>query len=191
MKSVKSDVVAAQNPSWRRLSLLLGLFFTAFCLACLIPTPGAWSDVRPQWLGAAAATVICIIFLGTTARIYWRGGSLTGLQASLLCFIFGALLAFMMRELFISMLFLHEAKSLHACLSFMASARNPQHTRNFGLQLSEKPSAQLCFQSCHLLPRIMSIWNRPHHDNTSRSMFEGQLDATNVESAGLAPLGPA
>ena len=52
----------------------------------------------------------------STARIYWRGGSLTGLQASLLCFIFGALLVFMMRELFISMLFLHEVKSLHAWL---------------------------------------------------------------------------
>jgi thiamine transporter ThiT len=89
------------------------MFLVAFCLAGLIPTPGAWSDLRSQWLDAATAAVICIVFLIITARTFWKGGPLTGLQASLLCLIFGTILVLMVRELFTSMLFLQQVRNLH------------------------------------------------------------------------------
>ena len=116
MQGVTSGVVVIRSRGWRRFFLLLGMFFVAFVVAGFIPTPGSWSDVRSQWLDAAVVAVICILFIITSAGTYWRGGPLTGLQASLLCLIFGAIFVFMARELFTSMLFLREVRSHHASL---------------------------------------------------------------------------
>lgn len=107
---------AVPGRSWRRFFLLLGMFFVAFCLSSFIPTPGSWSDVRSQWLGAAVVAIICVAFLVATARTYWSRGPLTGVQATLLCFIFGVVLVFMARDLFMSAMFLREVRSSRRAL---------------------------------------------------------------------------
>ena len=105
-----------RSHSWRRFFLLLGMFSAAFVVACVIPTPDSWSDVRSQWLPAAVVAAVCIVFVITSAITYWRGGPLTGLQASLLCLIFGVILVLMARELFVSAHFLRDVRSTHSLL---------------------------------------------------------------------------
>ena len=107
---------AVPSQSWRRFFLLLGVFFVAYWLSSFIPTPGSWSDVRSQWLDAAVVAVLCVVFLVTTARTYWSRGPLTGFQATLLCLIFGVVLVFMARELFVSAMFLRDVRNSHRSL---------------------------------------------------------------------------
>lgn len=116
MRALATTKTTAPSHGWRRFFLLLGMFFIAFCLGGLTPTPRAWSDIRSQWLGAAAISVVCVGFLSATARAYWGRGSLTGLQAALLSIIFGSVLIFAARELFVSALFLREVRSRHASI---------------------------------------------------------------------------
>ena len=102
--------------SWRRVFLLLGMFFSAVCVSSLIPTPGSWSDVRSQWLGPALIAAVCIVFLVATAHTYSIHGPLTGFQAVLLSMFFGVVLIFIGRELYVSALFLREVRGHHALL---------------------------------------------------------------------------
>jgi Ca2+/H+ antiporter len=100
-----------QNYSWRHFFLLLVGFFVAFCLGGLVRTPGSWSDVRSQWLGAALVAVVCVAFLVVTGFSYWGRSTLTGFQATLLALIFGAVLVLMVRELYASAVFLRQVRS--------------------------------------------------------------------------------
>jgi hypothetical protein len=100
-----------QSQSWWRFFLLLGAFFVALCLGGLVPTPGSWSDVRSQWLGAAVVAAVCIAFLFVTAFSYWNRTTLTGLQATLLALMFGLVLVLMVRELYASAVFLRQVRS--------------------------------------------------------------------------------
>ncbi len=103
--------------SWRRFFLLIGIFFVVSFIACQLPTPGEWSDIRSQWLPAALVAAICVVLIVVTAVTYWRGGPLCGLQASLLGLIFGLVLVFMLRELYVSALFLRVVRSSHTAVS--------------------------------------------------------------------------
>jgi hypothetical protein len=88
-----------QSPSWPRFFLLSLIFFAAFCIAGLIPTPGAWSDVRSQWLTPLLTALLCVAFLIVTAWSYWKTKSLSGLQAILMALLLGTLLLFVVHDL--------------------------------------------------------------------------------------------
>jgi hypothetical protein len=84
------------------------MFFVAFTFAGVIPTPGAWSDSRSEWLPAIAVMFSALIFLFATHLTYWRGGPLTRVQAWLLSIIFGAVFVMVMPSLYESILFMRE-----------------------------------------------------------------------------------
>jgi hypothetical protein len=110
MESMTSAEVAERGRGWRWSFFLLAIFFAAFFLTGLLPTPGAWSDVRSKWLNAAADTAVCIIFLVAVVRGYFASGSLTGLQATLLGLIFATFLAGAAFRLIESIRFLQEPR---------------------------------------------------------------------------------
>jgi hypothetical protein len=112
----------AGRSSWRRFFLLLGMWYAGVLVANLLPL-GGWSDVRSQWGNAALVTVICGVFFLLSAYLYWHGGFLSGLQASLLCLAFGSMLVFGGQELYTDMLFFRELRSRHAS----TSRREPNH----------------------------------------------------------------
>ena len=114
MESMTSGEVAERGRGWRWFFFLLAMFFAAIFLTGLVPTPGAWSDVRSEWLNGAADTAVCIIFLVAVVRGYFASGSLAGLQATLLGFIFAAFLAGAAFRLVESIRFLQELRSQHS-----------------------------------------------------------------------------
>ena len=109
------------DSQWRRFFMLMGIFFVASGFAWLIPTPGSWSDIRSQWFGTAWVAVLCIVFIIVSVRSFRRSGSLTGVQATLLCLIFGLIFVFAARELFVSAQFLQEVRRNNSSLG----ARKP------------------------------------------------------------------
>ena len=111
---MKSNVHDSAGLDWRRFRLLFGMFFVAFCVAGAVPTPGSWTDLRSQWLSPTLIAIVCLIFIITTAVTYWRGTLLTGFQASLLFSLFGILLAYMIRDVFVSIIFLRDVESSQA-----------------------------------------------------------------------------
>ena len=89
-----------------RFFFLIGMFFVAVCASGFVPTPGAMSDVRSQWLGYAVLVLVCVICLTVTVYTYFSGGPLAGIQALILTLVIGTVLVFAARELFDSALFL-------------------------------------------------------------------------------------
>ena len=87
--------------SWRRFWLLLGAFFVVLYLASIVPTPGAWSDMRSQWAAPAAIAFVALLFLFATHWTYWHSKAITRLQVWILSLLFGAVLVvvvFALRE---------------------------------------------------------------------------------------------
>ena len=114
MTTSPTSVANMPNHAWRRFFLMLGMFFVALVVACELPTPGSWSDVRSQWIPTAVSVAVSIAFIIASAVTYRRRGPLTGIQASLLCLIFGATLIFAATELLSSIAFLREVRSRHS-----------------------------------------------------------------------------
>lgn len=112
----------SRRSSWRRFSVLLGTWFGAVNIAALLPL-GGWSDVRSQWRNAALIAAVCGLFLVLSAYCYWNRGSLSGLQTSLLCLIFGCMFVYMGQELYTDMLFFQELRNRHGS----ANQREPNH----------------------------------------------------------------
>jgi len=114
MTTSPASVAIVPSHTWRRFFLMLGMFFVAFVVACELPTPDSWSDVRSQWMPAAVSVAVSIAFIVASTVTYWRRGPLTGIQASLLCVIFGAVLIFAATELLTYIAFLREVRSRHS-----------------------------------------------------------------------------
>jgi hypothetical protein len=117
-----------RSRSWRRFFLVLAVWFASVFVGSFLPL-GGWSDVRSHWRSAALLTVICALFLMVSAYLYWHGGFLSGLQASLLCFVFGCMFVLGAQELYTDMLFFRELRSRHASTNQQApnyrTAPNP------------------------------------------------------------------
>lgn len=118
---------------WRRFWLFLGLFFAAFILAAMIPTPGAWSDIRSQWAGLGAVALIATIFLFLVQWDYWRRGLLNCLQVCLLSAVFAAVLAVVGLLLWEGITFLrsngHDATARRPNKTLHANPRPPSRIR--------------------------------------------------------------
>ena len=113
MHATTPGKLVVRGRSWRRFFLLLGMFLAALFFVDLLPM-GGWSDVRSKWLNAAADTAVCIIFFVAAVRAYYASGSLTGLQAILLCCVFGAVLVGATVGLVESIRFLQDLRNRHS-----------------------------------------------------------------------------
>jgi hypothetical protein len=122
MESMTSGEVAERGCGWRWFFFMLAMFFAAFFLTGFVPTPRAGSDIRSKWLNAAADTAVCIIFLVAVVRGYFASGSLAGLQATVLGFIFSVFLAGAAFRLVESIRFLQELRGQHS-----GTAVGPNH----------------------------------------------------------------
>src|ERR1041385_2663204 len=94
------------SQGWGLFFLLLGLFLAALCIAGLIPGPGAWSDIRSDRLSPMLVAVISFLFLVFTVYLHFWARLLNGVQASLLCLVFGGLLVVAGHDFFESIMFL-------------------------------------------------------------------------------------
>ena len=95
--------------AWRCFWLLLGEFLVALFLASIVPTPGAWSDTRSQWVAPAAAAIVALLFLFAAQWTYWHGRAINRLQVWILSLVFGAVLVAVAIELRDCILFLQSA----------------------------------------------------------------------------------
>ena len=96
--------------SWRRFWLYLGMFFVAFTIAGLLPTPGSWSDSRSHWLPLVAIALIDLLFLMAAHWDYHRLALLSRLQVWILSLLLGTL-------------FLLTIVSLWECIAFRLAIR--------------------------------------------------------------------
>lgn len=103
-----------RSPGWRHFFRLLVMFLGAWCLGGMVPTLGAWSEVRSQWLGAAIVAAVCVGSIIVTVCTYRRGGLLTRLQATILGLVFMFVLVGMVWKLVDSANFLREVGRSHS-----------------------------------------------------------------------------
>lgn len=152
MRRLLPDKVVARSRSWRRFFLLLGMFLAALYGPALLPL-GGWSEVRSRWLNAAAMVVVCVIFAIAAVCAFWKGGSLSGMQTTLLCLISGFFLVLAAQEIYADMLFLQELRN----------RRSPSHT-GVPNELNEPmrgSSVRLVTHSavCGALPLVAHPWH--------------------------------
>lgn len=136
-----SALELAPQPAWRRFWQLLGAFLAAFFLAALIPTPGAWSDVRSQWASPAAVTLTVFCFLFAAQWHFWRGRRLSPLQLWILSVLCGAVLALAAYSLWECVAFPREVSRLRSATTSEA-LNESRHAIIAGLLRSDDAGAQ-------------------------------------------------
>jgi len=94
--------------SWGQFLLVLSVFFIAAFVSSLLPTPGSWSDVRSQWLPAAAIVLTTLSSLFWSIQIFRRGGFAMRSQAVILWVLFAVVLSAAIYSVFESFMFLRE-----------------------------------------------------------------------------------
>jgi hypothetical protein len=98
---------------WRQFLLVLAVFFVTAFVSSLLPTPGSWSDVRSQWLPAAAIALTTLCSLIWSIQIFRRAGFSMRFQAFILWVLFAVVLCATIYSLFESFAFLGEVRKSH------------------------------------------------------------------------------
>jgi hypothetical protein len=124
MRSRPASCGAAVHHAWRRFWLLLGAFFVAFVLAGLLPTPGAWSDTRSQWVAPGAIALTAVMFLFIVQWDYRRRRLLSRSQVWILSALFAAVLVLISFSLWESVTFLRSVPERGG----QATAQAPNHS---------------------------------------------------------------
>lgn len=181
-----------RSPGWRHFFRLLLMFFGAWCFGGMVPTPGAWSDGRPQWLGAAIMAAVCVGFIIGTGRTYRRGGLLTHLQAAILGLVFTVVLVGMTSELVLSAKFLREVRRSYSG-SREGAAKQIAGPNAGGLRQYHAPTPPVAHdariqrfaiprtvrrvpkESTSLNPRGLAKGGRPIRLRGNRDLFEAGL----------------
>jgi len=108
MKQPEHKTRTLQRQDWQQCLWLLLIFLVAFMIAACLPTPGAWSDRKSQWLGDAFFAPISFALFIATNWIFKRKGLVFKLQAVLLWLLFGFAFVTSTCGLFVSVSFLRE-----------------------------------------------------------------------------------
>jgi hypothetical protein len=113
MNAVTDSTLRQDERRWRQFFWLLLIFLSAAMVSSLLPTPNSWSDIRSQWLPSAAMALTAFCLFVATFWIYQRPGYVFKIQAVVLWFLFGAVLAAATYSLFESFTFLREVRGSH------------------------------------------------------------------------------
>jgi hypothetical protein len=101
---------AKPRQNWQHFFWVLVPLIIVYVIAGLLPTPGAWSDTRSQWMPVAVLAPASLALFIATHWIFRRDGRVFKLQAIILWTLFGFVFLVSVFTLYESAEFLREVR---------------------------------------------------------------------------------